>query len=97
MKAITKNSKLQGKEDNLLSRVTTVCESNVQFSVTTTTKNHKSSKQTGKCGLFKGKNKYQLFLKKKKKKKDLMENILDKGSIITVKDAQRTKGRRGNV
>ena len=30
---------------------------------------------------------------KKKKKKDLMENILDKGSKITVKDAQRTKGR----
>ena len=92
MKAITKNRKLQGKEDNLLSRVTTVFDSNVQFSITTTTKNRKSCKQTGKCGLFKGKNKYQLFLKKKKKK-DLMENILDKGSKITVKDAQRTKGR----
>ena len=33
--------------------------------------------------------------KKKKKKKDLMENIIDKGSKITVKDAQRTKGRHG--
>lgn len=30
-------------------------------------------------------------------KKDLMENILDKDSKITVKDAQRTKGRGGKI
>lgn len=34
---------------------------------------------------------------KNKKKKDLMENILDKDSKITVKDAQRTKGRGGKI
>lgn len=93
MESYNKNSKLQPKEDNLLSRITTVFDSNVQFSVTTE-KNRKSCKQTASVDHSKKK---QIPTVPKNIKKDLMENILDKDSKITVKDAQRTKGRGGKI
>lgn len=73
-------------KDNLISRVNTTLDSNGQRS---TTKNHKTHKETGKHALFKGKkNSTESF-----PEKDLVTDVLPKFLNNCFKYAQRTKGR----
>ena len=74
-------------EKNLISRVTTLLDSNVQFS----TKTQKAYKETGRYGQFKGKKK----MNRDRPKKELMADLLDSLENNCLRDAQRIKVRCG--
>lgn len=78
-------------DENLISRITTLLDSNV-FICNNNKKNHKAYKDTRKYVSFKGNNKPTDTVLEK----DPMAGLLDKIYInICLKCAQRTKGRHG--